>query len=368
MEDFDTIIIGAGVVGLSIAYFLSNLSNNILVIEKNRSFGMETSSRNSEVIHSGIYYPENSYKAKLCVRGRRLLYEFCDKYDVRYIRTGKLIVAIDKEEEELIKELFSRGIRNEVEGLELLDKKEILKMVPNVKAISAIHSKETGVFDSHTFMKRLYSLAKDKQVIFAFNKEVTNISMEGGYYKIFCSDGDYITSKIVINAGGLYSDKIAQMVGLDIDLLGYRLKYYKGDYFYYSKKIPIKKLIYPVPHIGLQHLGVHLTIDVDGRIKFGPDAYYIDRISYEVDASKRDIFFEKASRILDNLDKEAFMPDTSGIRPKLSGVKFRDFVVTEENNNGFPGFFNLIGIESPGLTSSLAIGEYIANVYREQYL
>jgi len=192
--------------------------------------------------------------------------------------------------------------------------------------------------------------------------------MERGFYKVFCSDGDFITSKTVINASGLYSDIIAEMIEFDIDLFGYRLKYCKGDYFYYAKKLPINKLIYPVPHSGLQHLGVHLTIDVEGRIKFGPIAYYVDRISYEVDASKKDIFFKKASRILDNLDKEAFMLDTSGIRPKLSLEEFRDFVITEESNKGFQVFFNLIGIESPGLTSSLAIGEYIPNVYRELYL
>lgn len=366
MTDFHIAIIGAGVIGLSISYYLSEISDSIVVIEKNNGIGLETSSRNSEVIHSGIYYNENSLKAKFCVEGRKLLYDFCDKYQVPYKKRGKLIVATDFEEEKILFELLKRGENNGVEGLCFMSKRELSEIEPNVCGLSAIYSKETGVFDSHFFMKKLYQISKKNNVLFGFCKEVINIQKEKDHYKIYCKDRDCITAKVVINSSGLNSDRIAQIVGIDIDYYNYRLKYYKGDYFYYSKKPVVDKLIYPIPQKGLKGLGIHITIDMGERMKFGPDAYIVSEINYDVDLNKRDLFYEKSSKLIKGLNKEFFFPDTSGIRPKLSGDEFRDFIITEESDKGFENLINLIGIESPGLTSSLAIGKYVKKIFLER--
>ncbi|MCX7770579.1 MAG: NAD(P)/FAD-dependent oxidoreductase [Proteobacteria bacterium] len=365
MYDFKIAIIGAGVVGLSCAYYLSNFFQDIVVFEKNESYGLETSSRNSEVIHSGIYYPENTKKAKFCVRGRRLLYNFCERYGINHAKVGKLILAInDSEEKELIK-LYEQGMKNDVEGLEVIDIVGIRRLESNARGRLAIYSKETGIIDSHGLMKRLYLLSKDKGVLFAFKGEVKKIIKSEMGYQIFTSKEESINSKYIINAGGLYSDRIAQMMGINIDEAGYRLSYHKGDYFYYSKPSLVKRLVYPIPHRDLKGLGIHITVDLGGRMKLGPDVYEVSSIDYGVDPEKRDMFYEKATLLLDGIDRNALFPDMSGIRPKLKGEGIRDFIVNEESDKGLRGVINLIGIESPGLTSSLAIGEYVTNILRE---
>lgn len=364
MVDFSIAIIGSGVVGLSCAYYLSQFFQNIIVFEKNESFGLEISSRNSEVIHSGIYYPENSLKAKLCVRGKYLLYDFCKKYEINHKKTGKLIVALNENEEKILFQLFENGVRNGVVGLEIIDFSYIKKLEKNAKGKSAIYSKETGIIDSHGFMKRLYFLSKDKGVLFAFKNQVIKIEQNKNFYKIITSKGESVTVKYVINAGGLYAHNVARCMGIDIDKAGYRLAYYKGDYFYYAKPSLVNRLIYPIPHTDLKGLGIHITIDLGGRMKFGPDVYKVCEIDYAVDFKKRDLFFEKASNLIDGLDINALFPDMAGIRPKLKGEGIKDFIINEESDKGLIGIVNLIGIESPGLTSSLAIGEYVANILK----
>lgn len=361
MVSFKITIVGAGVVGLAIAYSLSHYFNDILVIDKEPSFGRETSSRNSEVIHGGIYYPHGSLKARLCVKGRRLLYEFCDKYSIPYKKLGKLIVGKEEEENHLI-ELYHRGLKNDVEGLELIDQRDIKRLEPNVKGYIAIHSKETGIIDSHSFMKRLYLLAKEKGVFFAFSKELISLEREKNSYLIEIKDGERILSNLVINSAGLYADKVAEKIGIAIDKEDYRIKYCKGDYFYYAKPSLVNRLIYPLPHTDLKGLGVHVTLDLAGRMKFGPSAYFVDEIDYKVDESSREYFFESASKLISGLEKEFLYPDMAGIRPKLAGEGIRDFIIKEESDKGLEGLINLIGIESPGLTSSLAIGEYVKNI------
>jgi L-2-hydroxyglutarate oxidase LhgO len=308
---------------------------------------------------------QDSKKAKLCVRGRHLLYDFCNKYNVNYLKTGKLIVAINEKEEKEILKLYENGIKNSVEGLEILESSMIRKLEGCVKGKLAIYSKETGILDSHGFMKRLYHLSKNNGVIYAFKKKVEKVIKNGNGYKVFANDGEYVNVKYLINAGGLYADKNAQMLGINVDEAGYRISYYKGDYYYYSKPSFVKMLIYPVPHSDLRGLGIHITVDLSGRMKFGPDVYEVNQIDYKVDPSKRDTFFEKASMLINGLDKDAIFPDTSGIRPKLKGSGIRDFVINEESSRGLNGIINLIGIESPGLTSALAIGEYIMNIIKE---
>ncbi len=363
MEKVRITIIGAGVIGLAIAYELSQSFDNIVVLEKNEGFGQETSSRSSEVIHSGIYYPKDSLKASLCVEGANLLYEYCDKYSIPYLRVGKLIAASDEPEIKFIEDLYNRGVDNNVKGLMLFGKREINKAAPNVNAISAIFSPNTGILNSHAYMKSLYSSAKDSGVMFSFNSETDLIEKKINGYLIGIKGENYrFLTSIVINSAGLYSDKLAEMAGIDIDIAGYRLQYSKGSYFSYSKKSPVKMLIYPVPHKELKGLGIHATLDLAGRLRFGPDTELIEQIDYKVDTKKRELFYESAIRIITGLEKEAFMPDTSGIRPQIKGEGTKDFIIRNESDKGLDGFINLIGIESPGLTASLSIAKMVKNM------
>jgi len=358
MEEVNITIIGAGVVGLAIAAELSKKYDEIVVLEKHDKFGKETSSRNSEVIHSGIYYPQGSLKAKLCVEGAVLLYAYCEEHSIPHSRLGKLIVATDENEKRHLVELYNTGIQNGTQSLAFFNRNEITRAEPNVNAIAALFSPNTGIVDSHALMKSFYNTATASGVLFSFDSEVNFIKKNKNGYLIGIKNDDYkFVSKVVINSAGLYSDHIAELAGIDIDSVGYRLRYCKGSYFSYAKKSPIKMLVYPVPHKDLAGLGTHATLDLGGRLRFGPDAEFIDTLNYKVDINKRDIFYEGASKIINGLEKQAFIPDMAGIRPKIKGDGVKDFVIKHEDDKGLKGLINLIGIESPGLTASLAIAK-----------
>ena len=358
MEEVNITIIGAGVVGLAIAAELSKKYDEIVVLEKHDKFGKETSSRNSEVIHSGIYYPQGSLKAKLCVEGAVLLYAYCEEHSIPHSRLGKLIVATDENEKRHLVELYNTGIQNGTQSLAFFNRNEITSAEPNVNAIAALFSPNTGIVDSHALMKSFYNTATASGVLFSFDSEVNFIKKNKNGYLIGIKNDDYkFVSKVVINSAGLYSDHIAELAGIDIDSVGYRLRYCKGSYFSYAKKSPIKMLVYPVPHKDLAGLGTHATLDLGGRLRFGPDAEFIDTLNYKVDINKRDIFYEGASKIINGLEKQAFIPDMAGIRPKIKGDGVKDFVIKHEDDKGLKGLINLIGIESPGLTASLAIAK-----------
>lgn len=360
MVNFKIAIIGGGVIGLSIAYKLSAEFDDILVLEKNVSYGLETSSRSSEVIHAGIYYPPSSLKAQLCVKGSRILYEFLKKYNIPHKKIGKLIVG-DAFEETQCREIYKNAVENGVENIFFVDKKELEQLEPRVLGNIAIYSKETGIFDTHSYMKTLYFLGKDKGVFYAFHREVFDIKRCSDGYLIKTLNGEELIANIVINASGLYADKVSSLVGIN----DYKVFYCKGDYFYYSKVSPISRLVYPVPHKDLKGLGVHATLDLSGKMKFGPDAYFVDSLNYEVEDNKIDIFYESAKKIIKGLQKNYLHPDMSGIRPKLSKDGFIDFLIKDEKDKGYPCFINLVGIESPGLTASLAIGEYVRGIVKE---
>jgi L-2-hydroxyglutarate oxidase LhgO len=362
MDEIGITIIGAGVIGLAVAAELSVRYDNIVVLERHGTFGQETSSRNSEVIHSGIYYPEGSLKARLCVDGAGYLYEICERYSIPHKKLGKLIVATDESELKTLEELYQKGQRNNVKGLLILNKDNVNKMEPNVKAAAALYSPYTGIVDSHSLMKYFYNMAEDNGVLFAFNSEVNRLDKaNNGFVVGIQHDGYQFRTKVVINCAGLLSDYIAKLAGIDIQKNGYELKYCKGSYFSYAKKAPLKMLIYPVPHKDLTGLGVHATLDLGGRLRFGPDTEYIDVIDYKVDVNKRDIFYEGASKIINGLEKDAFIPDMAGIRPKIKGDGIKDFVIKHEDDKGLEGFINLVGIESPGLTASFAIARHVKN-------
>lgn len=359
MEKIDIAIIGAGVIGLAIAAQLARPDLNVFILEKNISHGGGISSRNSEVIHAGIYYPEGSLKAGLCVEGRHLLYELATQNGIPHQKTGKLIVATSPEENDEIEKLEGTGRRNGATALSLLSKQQVTQMEPHVKALAALYSPETGIISSHHLMEYFLTQALKNGARLVCRTKVTGIERESGVWRIFAkndtgADFDFL-STIVINTAGLSSDIIANMMGST-----YHLHYCKGDYCGISgvKTGLVGRLIYPAPvknHVGL---GAHLTIDLNGRLKLGPDATYIERVEdYRVAPEKASLFYELARKYLPFLKPENVHPDMAGIRPKLQGPNdtFADFIIREDA----PGFVNLIGIESPGLTASPAIARFV---------
>lgn len=368
MEKTDITIIGAGAIGLAVAYFLKNMGKGITVIEKNSSFGQEASSRNSEVIHAGLYYPKNSLKARTCVRGRELLYNFCRKRGIAYKKLGKLIVASGKEERAKLERVRGNASDCGVKNLKFLDRKEIRKLEPDVEAESAILSPESGIFDTHGFMQFLYASAKEKGVDFAFSVEARAIQKKGSFYKITVEEprGDSFSFEtgIVINSAGLEADRVAEFAGINPDKYSYRIHYCRGGYFRLRnpQKFSVKRLIYPPP--GELGLGIHVTPDLSGGLRLGPDARYVKGIDYTVHEEDGEEFVKSVRKFLPALEPGDIIPDTVGVRPKLEGPGegFRDFVIRDEREKGFPNFINLIGIESPGLTSSLALAEIVKNI------
>ena len=368
MEEIKITIVGAGALGLAIGYELSKHYQDIFILEKNRSFGEETSSRNSEVIHAGIYYPQDSLKAKTCVEGKHLIYEFCRTFFIAHKKIGKLIVATKQAEITDLEGLLQNAKTNGVNDLTLLDKKGIQRIEPQITALAAIHSPSTGIFDTHSFMKALSLKFISSGGQIAYNTELIAIAKEKHGFNIVVRDtggGEFIFStKILINCAGLNSDKIAGLAGINRD--DYKIKYCKGDYFRVAAAISrrVNRLVYPVPKTRGAGLGIHATPDLTGSLRLGPDDQYIKEIDYNIDNSKRIAFAESVRPFLSFIDPEDLTPDTSGIRPKLAGPNegFRDFLIKDERESGSPGLINLIGIESPGLTSSLSIAKQVRNL------
>lgn len=373
MESIDILIIGAGVVGLAVARELASAGRSVLVVERHDSFGRETSSRNSEVIHGGMYYPKDSLKARLCVEGRRLLYELCRECKIPFKKTGKLIVAMDKDEQGALDVLYKQGTENGVENLSLVDALSLRRMEPHVEGMSALFSAETGIIDSHSFMKCLLSRGESEGALFVFNSAVSAIERGRDGYMVTVKNGrqeERLKARVVINAAGLDSDSVAEMAGFDTGKCQYKLSYCKGQYFRVNgeRSRCLNRLVYPVPRPKSGGLGIHATLDLAGGMRLGPDdAYLTNRLQdYSVDEGRRKDFYTSVKRFIPELQEDGLYPDTAGIRPKLQGPgeAFRDFVIQEESDKGFPGFINLIGIESPGLTASLAIGQNVKDLVK----
>lgn len=365
MADFEIAVIGAGVVGLAIAARLSEKHKNLVIVEKNEKYGMETSSRNSEVIHAGIYYTPGSLKARLCVEGREELYRICRKHNVGHRQIGKLITATGNSELEILELTYLNGMRNGV-PLEMFSKEQTLKLEPNISTVGAIFSPTTGIISAHELMDYYYHLAVSNGVTVQHQCEVVGIEKCGGVYAIEVSEGGQrsaCTSELIINSAGLYSDRVAQMVGIDIDKAGYRMVFAKGSYFSVAsaKAKLVSRLVYPVPH--KETLGVHVVLDLGGRLRMGPDTEYLDELNcdYSVAESKRKVFAESVRQILPAITDEDLSPDMSGIRPKLQrkGEDEKDWIIVHEKERGLKGFYNLIGMESPALTASAAIARYV---------
>ncbi|MDT3740659.1 MAG: NAD(P)/FAD-dependent oxidoreductase [Candidatus Kapabacteria bacterium] len=369
MADFDIIIAGAGVVGLALAKELSAAGKFVLVVEKHPSFGNEISSRNSEVVHSGIYYEKDSLKAKLCVEGRKLLYKWCLESGVPFNKTGKYIIAVNRDEESRLYMLLKKGLDNGVEGLKIVNSNVVMDANTGINCVSALYSPESGIVDSHLLMESFLTKSKEFDCQYVFNHEVTKVSRSNGSYITTLKDTTGVTYEVssdyFINSAGLGADLIAESAGIDIDRYGYRITYCKGHYFKLRTGLNgiAKNLIYPVPLVNFTGLGVHITLDLSGGLKLGPDVLYLDdrEQNYYVPDLLQQKFYESAKRYIPNLSYDDLSPDQSGIRPKLQrkGEPVRDFIINEESSKGLPRFINLIGIESPGLTSCLAIANYV---------
>jgi len=370
--DSEITIIGAGIVGLAIADEISGKYPNLFVIERHPSFGQETSSRNSEVIHAGIYYTKDSLKASLCVEGKKLLYAYCKKYDVPFNNCGKLIVATTEAEIAVIEGIRQTAINNGVDDLVVLDKDKTAEMEPNIFALQALFSPSTGIIDTHSLMKQFETNTINNGGQIVYGSEVTGIKRIKGGYEITLQDADNanysFTSGIVINSAGLASDKVSEMVGIVDENL--KIYFCKGEYFRVNppKNRLINRLIYPVPYQNMEGIGIHVTIDMGGGVKLGPDVKFLEsnEYDYKLTPSKQEYFYKSAKKYLPFLEFDDIAPEMAGIRSKIQkpGDPQRDFYIMEESKRGFPGFINLIGLESPALTSSIAIAKYVSNMIK----
>ncbi len=365
MSDTSLTVIGAGAVGLAIAARLAERFPDLILLERREHHGTETSSRNSEVIHAGMYYPPGSLKARLCVEGNRLLYEYCERHQVPHRRLTKIIVAMIPEEVAHLERILLTGHQNGVE-LEMITAERSHELEPHVPAVAALFSPNTGVISVHDLMDTLLHEARSKGATFQSSAEVVGLERGNGEYRIDINTPggvESFTSERVINAAGLECDTVAGLVGIDLDAAGYRLHYCKGSYFSVtaSKSWVVRRLVYPVPT--LVSLGVHALVDLAGRIRFGPDAEFLKdrRLDYRVDVEKRAAFARGVQRLVPILSEDDLAPDISGIRPKVQapGEPAKDFIIRDEGARGLPGLVNLIGIESPGLTSCLAIARHV---------
>lgn len=372
-EPVDITIVGAGVVGLAVAARVADEKRKVFVLEKNASFGQETSSRNSQVIHAGLYYPPGSLKARTCVEGNRMLYEICRKNGIPHQNLTKIIVATENTEFEHLAELQERGAQNGVAGLQLLGRAELSGIEPNVRGVAALLVPSTGIIDVHGLMQYFLQKAKQRGAEIVFKTTVTGINKANSGYFVEVQDaqGNFtFLTRVLINCAGLHADWIAALAGIDPEKAGYRLHYCKGEYF--SVRGPgsrlVSRLVYPVPAPEAAGLGIHVTLDLDGRMRLGPGTEYIEQIDYRVNEKNKLLFYAGAKKFLPALELAELEPEMVGIRPKLQGPgePQKDFVIRHEADRGLPGLINLIGIESPGLTASPAIASLVGEMV-EQY-
>ena len=369
-RDVDILVVGAGVVGLATAAALSRSGRSVAILEKAGAAAGGVTARNSEVIHAGIYYEPGSLKAELCVEGNRLLYERCSALGLPHRRVGKLIVATSSDEVSILETLLARGRRNGVAGLEAVDAGAMTRIEPRVAGLCGLYSPSTGIVDAQAFAVSYLAECESHGGMLLLRTEMLEATRVGAGWQVDARTGDGDRQRVVcgavVNAAGLDSGHVAERAGFDVEGLGYRLHYGKGDYFALApgRRLALAGLVYPVP--GLSGLGIHATVDLAGRVRFGPDMEYVEAPGYVVDPGKTSIFGAAVRRYLPEVRDTWLVPETAGVRPKLAGPGegFRDFVVREESDRGAAGWVNCIGIESPGLTAAPAIGRRVAELLR----
>lgn len=365
MDRTDAIVVGAGVVGLAVARALAREGREVIVLERERLIGSHTSARNSEVIHAGIYYPKGSAKARLCVAGRRMLYDYAATHGVPHRRIGKIIVATEPEQEGALGGVAAAAAGNGVEEMRFLSRAELAAMEPALRASAGLLSGSTGIVDSHALMLSLQGEIEDAGGAIALETRfLAARPADGGFVVEAQSAGERVTlaTGILVNAAGLFAGEVGAGIEGLVPPFRREVFYCKGNYFSVSGRVPFDHLIYPVPE--RDGLGVHLTIDMGGKGKFGPDTEWIDGIDYSLDPRRGDGFYAAIRRYWPGLTDGALAPDYTGIRPKLApaGGAATDFTLEGPETHGLPGLVSLYGIESPGLTSSLAIAEEVAGL------
>ncbi|MBT9370570.1 NAD(P)/FAD-dependent oxidoreductase [Rhizobium sp. CSW-27] len=363
MADVDAVVIGAGVVGLAAARELALAGRSVLVLEEAGAIGTGTSSRNSEVIHAGLYYPEGSLKARLCVEGRERLYAFCRSHGVDHRRAGKLIVASDAAELQGLASLRQKGEANGCTDLRLLTAAEAEALEPALACVGALLSPSTGIIDSHGLMLALQGDAENEGAAFAFHAPFVAARRAGDDFVLRTGGAEplELSTKMIVNAAGLAASRVARAIdGLAAGTVP-ETRYAKGNYFLLAGRAPFRHLIYPAPHA--HGLGVHLTLDLGGQARFGPDVEWIDAIDYRVRPERVAGFAEAIRRYWPDMPEDALTPGYSGIRPKICGPldPAADFRIDGPEAHGIAGLVNLFGIESPGLTASLAIAREVGD-------
>ena len=360
MEKVDTIVIGAGVVGLAVARALALAGCEVMVLEAADAIGTGTSSRNSEVIHAGIYYAAGSLKARLCVTGKVLLYRYCEERGITHRRCGKLLVATSDDQVPQLQSIIDKAAANGVDDLVLLSQRDAQLMEPDLACVAAIHSPSTGMVDSHALMLSLQGDMENAGGMVAFNTAVASAVVRQDGIAIVTNDGTELLADHVVNCAGLHAPTLASRFDGLAPAHVPTAYFAKGNYFTLSGRSPFTRLIYPVPQAA--GLGVHLTLDLGGQAKFGPDVQWVESADdLLVDAKRGEAFYAEVRKYWPALPNGALQPGYAGIRPKISGANesARDFVIDGPATHGVKGLVNLFGIESPGLTSSLAIGDYV---------
>lgn len=360
-ESVDCVVIGAGVVGLALARAMARKGREVLILEAEEAFGSITSARNSEVIHAGIYYPHGGLKERLCIEGRDKIYAFCHAYGVTYKRTTKVVFAADDSEVAGLKKLQAHAADSGV-YMTYLQASEAKKLEPNLVCAAALLSPLTGIIDSHGFMLAILGDAEAHGAVIAYNSPV--VSGEAADDGVIIHAGGpapmSLKAKTVINCAGLSAQNISRSIrGVGAPSIPPQ-HYAKGNYFYLSGKAPFSRLIYPLP--GAHSLGLHYTLDLAGQGRFGPDVEWVEKINYDVNEARGPSFYAAIRKYWPDLPDDALRPGYSGIRPKIQakGEPTRDFMIQTEHETGVKGYAALYGIESPGLTSSLAIADYVA--------
>ena len=364
MDRVDAVVIGAGVVGLAVARALALAQRfqggQVLVLEAADAIGTGTSSRNSEVIHAGIYYPQGSLKARLCVQGRQMLYAYCAERGVAHRRCGKLIVATDDAQATQLEVIARKAAANGVDDLQWLSAEQATALEPALRCTAALLSPSTGIVDSHGLMLALQGDVENAGGIVALHGALAGAECTAAGMVLQMADGSRLLAPVVVNAAGLHAPDLARRFeGMPTGLLP-QAHYAKGNYFTLAARAPFSRLIYPVPEAA--GLGVHLTLDLGGQAKFGPDVQWVDSADdLQVDPRRGDAFYAEVRRYWPGLPDGALQPGYAGIRPKISGPKeaAADFMICGPAEHGVAGLVHLLGIESPGLTSSLAIADEV---------
>ncbi len=359
----ECVVVGAGVVGLAVARALALAGREVLLLEAESHPGTITSARNSGVIHAGLYYTPGSFKARLCVAGNRALYAYCKERGIDHQNCGKLIVANGDEEEQVLLHLLERAHANDVDGVRLISGTEAFKMEPEVRCTAALHCPTSGIVDQHPYMLALQGDMENAGGTLVCDCRVEGIARlaDGWRVRTGGESATEVDARFVVNAAGLGAvdllDRIEDYPKAQIPTMHLG----RGNYFTVAARSPFQHLIYPVPHAA--GLGIHATLDLGKRVRFGPDVEWIDQIDYSVNAARAPLFYEAIRRYWPKLADGALMPDYTGIRPKLHGPgePQPDFRIESEKEHGLAGLVNLLGIESPGLTSSMAIGDYAAS-------